>query len=54
MAALFALCTLAAYGVFRAGKALGKRLKRARRLQEEAEFLKQEYGRRTGKSGTGE
>jgi len=51
MTALFALCTLAAYGVFRAGKALGKRLRKARKLQEEAEFLKQEYGRRTRKPG---
>jgi hypothetical protein len=48
MNALFALSVLAAYGLYRAAKTLGKRLKRARELQEEAEKLKNEYGRRTG------
>lgn len=47
-AALFALCTLAAYGVFRAGNTLGKKLRKIREMQEEADKLKEEYGRRTG------
>lgn len=46
-AALFALCTLFAYGIYRTGKALGKRLKRARKLQDEIEKLRK-YGGRTG------
>lgn len=45
---IFVLCVFAAYGIFRAGKSLGKRLKKARELQEEAQKLKEEYGRRTG------
>jgi len=44
--ALFALCTLAAYGLFCIAVALGKRLKKARELQEEAEKMKGEYGKR--------
>ena len=51
MIALFALCTLAAYGIYRAGRSLGKRLKKARELQEEAEQLKKEYGRRSRNTG---
>ena len=46
MPAIFALSVLAAYGLFCAAKALGKRLKRARKMQEEAELLKNEYARR--------
>jgi hypothetical protein len=44
MTALFALCTLAAYGAFRMAKSLGKRLKRSRELQEEAEKIRKKYG----------
>lgn len=47
MNALFALCVLAAYGIYRVGRSMGKRLKKARRIQEEAERLKNEYARRT-------
>jgi len=51
MIALFALCTLAAYGIYSMGRALGKRLKKARKLQEEAQKLIEEYGRRTRNTG---
>lgn len=47
MCAIFALLALGAYGIFQVAKALGRRLKRVRKLQEEAEKLKSEYGRRT-------